>query len=181
MTKRRIRPLPPARIARLEAERLTRQADKDRKIATRTHFIYFLVCEGHVKIGYGRDPLQRCSAAQVGNPFPVELAGIATGGEREERALHHAFRDLHVRAEWFRLDGHLAEIVNKVREINEPHSARAWLGDYMLSLNGSFTLIPAVRPHNSRHIDVRTTNDEIKNHQSVQIDAGLGAGEHVGL
>lgn len=139
----RMRILPPARIARLEAERFTRQAKAARKKSRRTHFLYFLVCEGYVKIGYGDDPFQRCRAAQVGNPFPVILAGIAFGGKHEERVLHIALRDLHFRAEWFRLEPPLNEIVSKIAEINEPHSAREWLGDWLASFNGSMALYPA--------------------------------------
>lgn len=129
--KIRRRPLPPARIARLEAERISRRIEVKRKRARWTHYLYFLICEGHVKIGYARDPGVRCRAAQVGNPFRVILAGIALGGEREERILHRAFRSLHVRAEWFRLAPPLDDVVAKIREINAPDEAREWLDGWL--------------------------------------------------
>jgi hypothetical protein len=154
------RPLPPARIARLEAERLTRQAEIDRRRAKWTHYIYFLTCEGYVKIGYARDPMQRWAAAQVGNPFPIALAAIALGGKKEERILHRTFRDLHLRAEWFRLAPPLDEIVAKISD-ETPLAARIWLGEWLFSLNGSTALL-IDEPHKTRHMDTRTTSNEME-------------------
>lgn len=156
MKRARRRPLPLARIARLEAERAVKRAEAAKRQAKRECRLYFLLCEDYVKIGYGYDPAQRCRASQVGNPFPVSLVGVMTGGEREERILHRTFRGLRFRAEWFRVLAPLDEVVSTIQKIDDPDDARAWIGEWLLSFNGSMALLPEVEPHKSRHIDHRT-------------------------
>lgn len=138
---RKTRATPPARLARLEAERLYRRDEREKQRNKRQHVVYFLLCEGFVKIGYGYDPLRRLYAAQTLNPFPVTLAATALGGEQEERVLHRAFKELHVRAEWFRLATPLDAVIDTLQQINDPADAMEWLGEWLLATKGSFALL----------------------------------------
>lgn len=80
--------------------------------------VYFYVAGGmdveeYVKIGTSIDVDRRIASFQSGSRGGVvvpedvldirygELAGVIPGGRRVEKALHHAFRDEHVRGEWF--------------------------------------------------------------------------------
>lgn len=72
--------------------------------------VYFLGCNGKVKIGTTTDLPRRHNDLSMGNPDLTLLATIL-GGHREERELHERFREYRVRGEWFRLEGKLAEYV----------------------------------------------------------------------
>lgn len=158
------KPIPLARLQRLEAERLQRQAERAKRLSKRRYMVYFLLCEGFVKIGYGNDPEQRCRAAQVGNPFPVTLIAVALGGKTEEVILHRAFRNLHVRAEWFRLAPPLDHVVANLRTIDDPRAAMEWLGEWLLATKGSFALLKAA--HKPAHRPVDSSNQEELSHVS---------------
>src|SRR5690348_3896500 len=84
------------------------------RLASREPFIYFFACREFVKIGWSTDPAQRLSAVQVSNPDPVTLVALISGGEREEAALHSAFKTLYHRAEWYRAEGRLAELITLI-------------------------------------------------------------------
>lgn len=56
---------------------------------------------GPVKIGHGKDVLRRLANLQIGSSEKLTLLRVLVGGADEEAALHHRFRHLHARGEWF--------------------------------------------------------------------------------
>lgn len=123
------------RRVNLEKRRLAR--------AKRTPLVYFMTCQGFVKLGWTTDPYQRLRGSQVGNPHLIELAATMRGGEREERILQREFKELHHRAEWFRNEGALLDLLNAIRDM-EPIEARDRVGEWYLSRRGkSCLLLPA--------------------------------------
>ena len=71
-------------------------------IGGNTGFIYFVRCEGYVKIGYSTKPEIRAKAFLTGNPFPCIPIGMIHGHLGMERNLHDAFRKWRHSGEWFR-------------------------------------------------------------------------------
>lgn len=94
-----------------------------RRRARRQPFVYFLRCQGFVKIGFTTDPARRLLNCRVGNPFPVEIAAMVFGDEELEAALHSRFRKLRHRDEWFRDEGSLCALVGELAGI-EPEEGR---------------------------------------------------------
>lgn len=66
-------------------------------------WIYFVGCEGFVKIGTTNNVKARLSALRTGSPFPVGLLGLIPGGAADEAGIHALFKAGRVRGEWFRL------------------------------------------------------------------------------
>jgi hypothetical protein len=69
-------------------------------------WIYFIQCEGFVKIGQTRKMVKsRIIELQTGNPFPLKLVGIlkTDNMDRDEKKIHSMFRRYRVRrrGEWF--------------------------------------------------------------------------------
>lgn len=68
--------------------------------------VYFVKCEGFIKIGYAADVSIRFQSFRASNPFPVSLllfiptADIAAA-EALERSLHLQFSPKRHRGEWF--------------------------------------------------------------------------------
>lgn len=67
--------------------------------------VYFIECEGFIKIGYAKDLARKVSNTQVGNPFKVKLLASfkTTRPHDDEATLHRMFKFYRVRGEWFRL------------------------------------------------------------------------------
>lgn len=64
-------------------------------------FVYFVECEGFVKIGYSETPRWRPHDFATGNPFECRLIGLVEGGSDCEKDLHRRFKKHHHRGEWF--------------------------------------------------------------------------------
>lgn len=66
-------------------------------------FVYFVAAEnGPVKIGWtGKDAEARVRDLQVGNPYPLTLAALTTGGRRWEEEFHRWFQPWRMNGEWF--------------------------------------------------------------------------------
>ena len=64
--------------------------------------IYFVAGGDLVKIGTAEDVPARVMKLQIGSPISLRLLGCVPGDRDVEQLLHHRFRDLHVRGEWFR-------------------------------------------------------------------------------
>lgn len=64
-------------------------------------FIYFIRDAEFVKIGFSDDPNKRLAALQTANPRRLEILGVFPGGEEDEKRLHSAFEQFHIRNEWF--------------------------------------------------------------------------------
>lgn len=76
--------------------------------------VYFIRCEGFVKIGYARDVRLRLKSIGTHTPFPIEPLGFIECQDIEtakslEAALHEKFHHLRERFEWFRLDRSLRD------------------------------------------------------------------------
>lgn len=95
---------------------------KERR-ALRQPFVYFLRCEGFVKIGFTTEPARRLLNCQVGNPFTVTIAAQVFGDEALETSLHNRFRKLRHRDEWFRDEGDLMVLVDELATM-EPEDGR---------------------------------------------------------
>jgi hypothetical protein len=79
-------------------------------------FVYFVACDGFVKIGVANNVEKRIRELQVGCPHTLDLIGLAEGGRELEAAYHKRFRKLRVAGEWFRLAPPLTdEIMRFVR------------------------------------------------------------------
>lgn len=76
------------------------QADVAAKPRLR-QWVYFALCDDLVKIGVSRRPKARVKSLGTGNAMGIKFLGCRPGGPDLERKLHHQFRRLHVRGEWF--------------------------------------------------------------------------------
>lgn len=68
--------------------------------------VYFLECQGFIKIGRARDILRRTQMNQIGNPFALQPLGYVPQpspdeADMHERFLHDRFSDIRHRGEWF--------------------------------------------------------------------------------
>lgn len=71
--------------------------------------VYFILCDGFVKIGYAQDVRLRLRALCVSNPKPLQPLGfIECGSSKEaksiECSLHQRFDAIRERHEWFRAE-----------------------------------------------------------------------------
>ncbi len=106
--------------------------------------VYFLYCQGLVKIGTAVDVAARVQALRTSNggalephglnPSRAHLIGTTPGGRRAEMVLHQTFRRYRVEGEWFLLVSDLADeiermvgypIASRVRHarVHAPHEA----------------------------------------------------------
>lgn len=85
--------------------------------------VYFIRCEGFVKIGISADPQKRLETIQrSGNGTlapPINLAGshiaaTESGGRGRERELHRKFARLRVVGEWFKEDDELRSYIDSL-------------------------------------------------------------------
>ena len=83
---------------------------------------------GFVKIGITRSMLllrSRFGAIQTSSPLDLRVMGWQEGDVVLEKTLHEAFRDDHVRGEWFKLSKDIQEYV---RKMCKPVIWRDWSG-----------------------------------------------------
>ena len=84
--------------------------------------VYFLRCQGFIKIGSAGDARSRHKAVQTVSPFDVELLCAIPGDEKLERDLHRKFGHLRERGEWFRsapeLEACIATCLEETRTVN---------------------------------------------------------------
>lgn len=65
-------------------------------------YLYLIECDGFYKIGRTDDlPYLRLAALQTGSPHLMELVSFFRGATKLERLMHHMFRELRARGEWF--------------------------------------------------------------------------------
>ncbi len=72
-------------------------------------FLYFVEerGRGNIKIGVTKDPLGRVGFLQNGNPYPLDIVGLAVGDTMAERSLHRRYDHLRMEGEWFAPDAAL--------------------------------------------------------------------------
>lgn len=102
--------------------------------------VYFLRCQGFIKIGSAGDASARHKAVQTVSPFEVELLCAIPGNEKLERQLHQRFGHLRERGEWFRaapeLDAFIAACLEETRTAN----LREWTAVAICDACGKDTL-----------------------------------------
>ena len=64
--------------------------------------IYFLECDGRIKIGFSRNPDSRVRELATGAPAKLTFLGQVDGPISLETALHRHLRNYRVSGEWFR-------------------------------------------------------------------------------
>lgn len=71
---------------------------------------------GPIKIGVARRVEFRFSDLQVGNPRPLRLLHVISGGtDAHERSLHRRFHSLRIRGEWFEPGAELLRHIKDLR------------------------------------------------------------------
>jgi hypothetical protein len=74
--------------------------------------IYFIAdAAGFIKIGFSTDTRGRQSRLQTGSSAELKLVGRMAGSKRMEAELHHRFRSLRVRGEWYRPEKILLDFI----------------------------------------------------------------------
>lgn len=68
----------------------------------RTGKIYFLECDGRIKIGFSRNPRDRVRGLATGAPAKLNFLGEVAGPISLETSLHRHLRNHRVSGEWFR-------------------------------------------------------------------------------
>ena len=77
--------------------------------------VYFVECNGKVKIGYSENPESRASGFQTGNPEEVTLVGyIEDFGRSEEKLLHSMLKEYHYRGEWYNYTDEVKKIIERM-------------------------------------------------------------------
>lgn len=78
--------------------------------------VYFIQPEGEpvVKIGFASHVFGRVAAHQVSNHRKLILVGLLDGDPTVEAMFHRRFSGLHIRGEWFRLEGDLKAFLGKL-------------------------------------------------------------------
>lgn len=102
---------------RLNADRLRANARvKCRLEADGIDRVYFMLSVelNRIKIGYTNAKLtRRLRESQVGSADELRMLGELRAPRTEEKRLHHRFRDLHVRGEWFRAEKALLDFIDE--------------------------------------------------------------------
>lgn len=83
-------------------------------VSSARNVVYFIKCQGFVKIGTASNFSNRLTGLQTASPFDLEVLATIPGDTRKERELHERFREFHHRLEWFRLEGELANFVSSL-------------------------------------------------------------------
>lgn len=73
--------------------------------------IYFITDGEAVKIGFSQDVIRRMGNMQTENARDLKLLTSIQGSIDDEIAIQRRFRHLHIRGDWFRLEGDLIEFI----------------------------------------------------------------------
>lgn len=77
-------------------------------------YVYFIRCEGYVKVGYSSNPSSRLRALAVMCPFPCHVIGKIPGGKKYEADIHVQLKDHHHRGEWFKWTEEVESIISRL-------------------------------------------------------------------
>lgn len=81
--------------------------------------IYFIRCQGWVKIGFTTEACAKISSRirhmQTGNPFPLELLLTTPGTYVDEKRLHYKLKKLRGLGEWFSDGAEVQAIVASIQ------------------------------------------------------------------
>lgn len=78
--------------------------------------IYLFENAGRVKIGYSQTPDTRILHFSMAIGREVAFCALVAGTWRDEKRLHHHFRDHRVFGEWFEIAGPVAELMTSPQE-----------------------------------------------------------------
>lgn len=73
--------------------------------------IYFIQRGNMVKIGFAANVKKRIRQLQTASPEPIALIAVLEAAPAVEKHLHHRFRKLRVRGEWFRLEKPILDFI----------------------------------------------------------------------
>lgn len=76
--------------------------------------VYFAQMGPYVKIGHTVNLKQRLSAIRTSAPEPVAVIYWCPGAQGEEKRFHRLFNEAHLRGEWFRFDGPIAQFLGQI-------------------------------------------------------------------
>lgn len=94
--------------------------------ATGGGFIYFIECEGYVKIGLTANHVtERVAQMQTGCPFELKLLKVIVSRNmrRDEGVIHEMFGQYRHRGEWFKLPPAAMALVNQNHATNPSQCA----------------------------------------------------------
>ena len=95
-----------ARIRELEKREAERELARLRPPSGRG-FVYFVHCNGMVKIGFAVDVARRIKTLQTGSAHKLTVLRVEAAAPDDESDLHERFASLRVNGEWFRYAGEL--------------------------------------------------------------------------
>lgn len=81
--------------------------------------IYFVQCEGMVKIGYSNNPYKRIQALKTSNPLELVMLLVIEGKQSDEAKIHKQFEKDHFRGEWFFLSDTIKNYIQSVQKSNQ--------------------------------------------------------------
>lgn len=85
----------------------------------------------HVKIGKANDVLERIATVRCGNPEPLSLLVSVRGDRLREHRLHALLDTYRMEGEWFRWDGPIPELVERMRGGQSWEVIIEWLAPIM--------------------------------------------------
>lgn len=102
-------PIPDAEKRSIEVHALF---DRMRTVAV-PHLTYVIRSGPFVKIGTSSDIEKRVRELRISNPHEVEAVAVLAGGRAVEGSLHRRFKAYRHRHEWFRIEGELADWIER--------------------------------------------------------------------
>lgn len=77
--------------------------------------IYFIQAgeDGPIKIGFSKDPVSRLRTLQTAHTEKLKMLHHQTGTRVDEVKLHHKFKSLKIRGEWYQAKGPLLDFIQK--------------------------------------------------------------------
>jgi len=81
--------------------------------SVRKTYVYFLLSNNLIKIGFTIDVQKRISCIRTMSPSPVKLLGFMEGGRDKESALHKKFASTRMHGEWFKKTDSLLNLIRE--------------------------------------------------------------------
>lgn len=75
-------------------------------------YVYFILCNGRLKVGRAKNVSRRVSSLQIGNPVQLHLYAFVKGTQADEKRIHAEMHQHHIRGEWFNWNAATKRIVD---------------------------------------------------------------------
>lgn len=115
----------------------------------RDGWIYFILSDHAIKIGFSIEPKRRLESIQISNHHTLEVLAAVPTSLITEREAHKRFQHLRIRGEWFRAEKELLNFIdalkagkNLIREPTPPRKAAQ-------SVTGQLTALRAAHGANT--------------------------------